>query len=83
MKKLRQKQLDPKLTPEPCPFCGKSPRVEPRDPDREGNAWGQVRCVNARCHAQPSVLDGCTVADERGTGAYKDLAIRKWNRRPA
>lgn len=69
------------VAPKPCPFCGKPPKVSPQDPAREGNAWGEVRCVNGRCPSQPVVRDGISVADERGPGAYKRAAIRRWNRR--
>lgn len=72
-----------KLTALPCPFCGQQPEVFPKDPEREGNAWGRVSCVNDRCPAQPSVEDGSSVSDERGTRAYQRLAIRRWNRRKA
>jgi hypothetical protein len=68
-------------TPLPCPFCGKEPDVYPHHPETEGNAWGEVVCVNGRCPAQPRVLDGAVIADERGTAAYKRLAIKRWNRR--
>jgi hypothetical protein len=71
----------PRLTPLPCPFCGKNPHVMPSNPDLDGNAWGAVKCVNARCAVQPSCRDGSKQADERGSGAYKDLAIKRWNRR--
>jgi hypothetical protein len=37
--------------------------------------------MSAKCHAQPDVLDGATSADDRGSGAYIDLAIKKWNKR--
>lgn len=69
------------MMPLPCPFCGKLPEVYPKDPSREGNAFGQVRCENDRCQAQPVVNDGALSADERGSAAYKRLAIRRWNRR--
>lgn len=69
------------MKPLPCPFCGKPPKVYPKDPSREGNAFGQVRCEYQRCAANPVVQDGCMVADERGSEAYKQLAIRRWNRR--
>lgn len=78
----RVPQLKPTLTPAPCPFCGKKPRLDPKNPNEEGNAWGQVRCVNRRCYAQPSVRDEQRVADERGSGAYIDCAIKRWNKRP-
>jgi hypothetical protein len=80
MKKAKQEK--PKLTPLPCPFCGNPPKVGPKRPDLDGNAWGYVQCTNARCHVNPEVRDGCDVADERGSGAYQDLAIKRWNKRP-
>lgn len=75
------KQWLPKLTPLPCPFCGKKPKVLPADPKTEGDAWGAVACVNKRCPAQPGVEDGSNLSDMRGPGAYKDMAIRRWNKR--
>ena len=66
--------------PLPCPFCGKEPDVEPHDWRTEGNAWGRVVCINTKCVAQPSVEDGSKVADERGSAAYKRLAVTRWNR---
>jgi len=78
---MRERQAKPKLTPLPCPFCGKKPRLMPSNPELEGNACGQVVCVNRRCHAQPSVLDEQQCADNRGSGAYIDCAIRRWNKR--
>lgn len=69
------------LRPLPCPFCGKTPDVGPHRPHEEGNAWGYVKCVNRRCPAQPEVRDGAKICDDRGSGAYKDAAIRRWNRR--
>ena len=81
MKTSKTKQLKPKLKPLPCPFCGKKPRLLPRSPDVEGDAWGAVACVNRRCAANPRCADGEKQADSRGTGAYIDCAIRRWNRR--
>ena len=78
---MKVAQLQHKLTPLPCPFCGKAPKIFPSQPLFEGNAWGAVQCMNSRCPAQPSVRDGAQVADERGSGAYRDLAIKRWNRR--
>jgi hypothetical protein len=69
------------MKPLPCPFCGKLPQVYPKDPEREGNTFGQVRCEYMRCAANPCVNDGCGVADERGSKAYQQLAIKRWNRR--
>jgi hypothetical protein len=69
------------IQPKECPFCGELPAVYPIDPSKEGNAWGSVRCENAECPAQPSVDDGEAVADNRGSAAYKQAAILRWNRR--
>lgn len=69
------------LKPLPCPFCGELPILVPTDPETEGSAWGQVRCVNTYCPAQPRVDDGANIADERGSKAYIRLAITRWNRR--
>lgn len=55
--------------------------VHPEDPKTEGNAWGQVECVNEDCVANPRVNDGELVADERGSDAYKAIAIARWNTR--
>lgn len=79
---MKPKQEKPNLTPLPCPFCGKEPRLFPKDAKLVGNAWGMVKCINSLCHAQPEVLDGQNVADERGSGAYIDCAIKRWNKRP-
>lgn len=64
-----------------CPFCGKQPDVYPKRPEIEGNAFGQVRCENWRCPANPVVNDGALSCDERGPEAYRQAAIRRWNRR--
>ena len=78
-------QWRPTLTPLPCPFCGTKPQMRPLLKDvqagREGSAYGVVYCASRRCPANPSVANGQQVADERGTGAYIDCAIRLWNRR--
>lgn len=70
-----------KLRPMPCPFCGEAPELQPEHPECEGNAWGMVACANETCPAKPRVADGEKCNDERGTGAYQDAAIRRWNRR--
>lgn len=74
----------------PCPFCGAEPRIEPERPDLEGNAWGSATCYNRRCVTYDerfghgvSVRDGARSNDERGSGAYKRAAVRRWNRRAA
>lgn len=64
-----------------CPFCGKKPEVLPSRPDLDGNAWGAVACCNKRCAVQPFVEDGSRISDDRGSNAYKALAIKRWNRR--
>lgn len=69
------------IHPLPCPFCGSAPDVFPKDPKREGNAFGQVRCSNNDCPAKPCVNDDVDVCDERGPDAYKAAAIRVWNTR--
>jgi hypothetical protein len=74
-------------TPRPCPFCGASPEVGPADPKREGDAWGYVQCVNPDCATFNSGLrghgirieDGEDVADDRGSAAYIQCAVRRWN----
>jgi hypothetical protein len=68
------------LIPIVCPWCKKKPSVFPKNPKEEGNAWGEVRCMNGRCPAQPSVGDGSEVADNRGSHAYKQMAIKRWNK---
>lgn len=67
--------------PLPCPFCGELPKVLPSRPDLDGNAWGAVSCVNTKCPAMPRVQDGAAILDERGSAAYKALAIKRWNQR--
>jgi len=78
---MNEKQLKPKLMPLPCPFCGTEPSLAPQNPDKEGGAWGMVYCDNKECGVKPKVNDGIREADERGTGAYIDLAILRWNKR--
>ena len=78
---MREKQLKPKLVPLPCPFCGVKPKLAPRTPKEDGDAWGEVYCENTRCAVAPGVRDGQNSDDERGTGAYMDCAIRLWNKR--
>lgn len=78
---MSRERNKPKLTPLPCPFCGKNPKISPLNPDEEGNAWGMVYCAYSRCYLRPSVEDGSNIADGRGTGAYIDMAIRRWNKR--
>ena len=81
MNRMAYRQWDSTLTPEPCPFCGGTPRVGPAKPELEGDCFGYVRCENLHCPAQPVVKDGSLLSDMRGPGAYKDRAISRWNRR--
>lgn len=69
------------LTPLPCPFCGHDPAVFPKDPQKSGDCWGAVQCVNPSCAAGPSARDDEPVNDDRGSDAYKQAAIARWNRR--
>ena len=81
-------QMKPSLMPSACPFCGETPDIAPKNPKYEGNAWGQVRCINASCATYDdsqghgvAVSDGEECGDDRGPGAYMDAAIRRWNAR--
>ena len=39
--------------PLPCPFCGAKPVLLPKNPRREGNAWGAAQCKDRSCpHVQ-------------------------------
>jgi hypothetical protein len=78
---VSKEQLKPKLVPLPCPFCGHAPNLYPQNPDDEGAAWGEVSCVNILCPVEVRVYDGEINADNRGSGAYIDCAIRRWNKR--
>ena len=74
------------MKPKPCPFCGVQPMVGPKDPKREGTAWGFVQCENPKCptwHIDGGVrvMDGAECCDDRGSEAYKQLAIERWNQR--
>ena len=64
-----------------CPFCGHIPEVGPLNPELDGNAWGYVKCKNRKCPARPEVLDGESIADDRGSDEYKNAAINRWNTR--
>jgi len=65
--------------PLPC-LCGVVPEVHPLDPEIGGNAWGSVFCKNPDCPAQPIVNDGLNFSDDRGSDAYKEAAILRWNK---
>ena len=81
MDEIKYKQWKPTLTPKACPFCGKTPALFPDDPNKDGDAWGEVQCLNGRCPVQPSCRDGSKSSDMRGPGAYIDAAVQRWNRR--
>lgn len=70
----------------PCPFCGTTPELRPKNPMREGNAWGAVVCVNKACPTFNSVMnegvsvrDGIDVSDDRGPASYIAAAVNRWN----
>lgn len=81
MSNQTKERVFPRMKPKRCPFCGEKPRVYPIRPAIEGNAFGMVACINDECPAQPKVEDGENCCDDRGSGAYKDAAIKRWNRR--
>ena len=49
----------------PCPFCGRDPNLFPKFPEVEGDTWGEVRCMNPKCPAQPKVPDDIDVSDNK------------------
>lgn len=65
--------------PLPCPFCGSEPEIGPKDPEKDGNAWGFVMCVNEKCPARPMVKDGEEVCDDRGVAEYIEASVKRWN----
>ena len=67
------------IKPIPC-RCGSIPILKPKDPKREGNAWGAVECINPECPVKPCIGDGENMADERGTAKYQKAAIIRWNK---
>lgn len=64
-----------------CPFCGHEPKIYPGELEKSGNCYGSVRCENIDCPAKPRVEDGINVSDDRGSDAYKEAAILRWNNR--
>lgn len=63
-------------TPLPCPFCGEAPEVQPEV------VGARVSCINPRCPTDGvAVHDGIDVCDDRGSDAYKEAAILRWNTR--
>lgn len=66
--------------PKPCPFCGAQPEIFPVDRFRT-DRWASVKCTNRDCPAQPEAHDGEEVGDDLSRQAFRDAAIRRWNRR--
>jgi hypothetical protein len=76
---LKSNAASEKMTPLPCPFCGMVPTVLPFSA-AQGDAWGEVRCENNKCVTLGiRVKDGVGIADGRGSDAYKQAAIKRWN----
>jgi hypothetical protein len=70
-----------KQQPVPCPGCQQPPQIRPEHPAVEGDAWALVACMNADCVLFPLIVhDKVGVADDRGTDAYKAIAVANWNR---
>jgi hypothetical protein len=63
----------------PC-LCGTMPNVLPTNPEKDGDAFGEVVCVNTECPVQPKIGDGEKISDDKGSGVYKRLAILRWNK---
>lgn len=66
---------------EPCPFCGKTPKVIPEFPDRDGNAWAEVSCRDDKCPASIVCVEFYDDDDAlQSSSACKLAAVQKWNR---
>ena len=71
----------------PCPWCGQTPSIEPQDPERDGTAWGAVRCSNPQCAAEVRVMVyEDALVDITGEWldspeAIKAEAVKRWNKR--
>jgi hypothetical protein len=69
------------LTPLPCPFCGESPVVWPKDDLTQGKGWATVTCRNSECPAKPSLADDLPYDPKLPLTDYQQSAIRRWNTR--
>lgn len=58
----------------PCPFCGATPDVEPKNPKIEGDAWTRIVCKNDGCWVKPH-------ASAYIDGDHYSAAREAWNRR--
>lgn len=67
------------MQPLPCPFCGHEPETGPKNPERDGDGWGFVMCVNHDCPVEAGVraYDG----DPDNTTEHIKAAVKRWNTR--
>ena len=72
----------------PCPFCGETPDLFPKDPEIEGDAWASVKCINEVCDCKPELKiyeDACAEGESGGRWLVgKEIfeeATRRWNTR--
>lgn len=58
----------------PCPFCGKQPKIEPKNPERDGDDFTRIVCSRKEGH---DAFASTTMYGEN----HKERAIQTWNTR--
>lgn len=58
----------------PCPFCGGQPKIEPKNPERDGDDFTRIVCSRKEGHA---AFASTTMYGEN----HKQKAITAWNTR--